>query len=232
MFAEEVSFSVAFVAGFLSFFSGCVLPLIPAYFTYITGFSLNELTDDVDLKIRRKVLISTLAFIAGFTIVFILLGISATYLGGMITKNSSLIRIVGGHIIIVFGLHLTGIIKIKFLEYEKRFNMVQKKVSIFGTVFVGMAFAAGWTPCIGPALSSIIILAAERQELQHSILLLGIYSAGFAIPFFVISLFINFIIDFIRKSKRFIPYVNIISGLLLIVLGIMLIKNVLSYIAT
>ena len=232
MFAEEVSFSVAFIAGFLSFFSGCVLPLIPAYFTYITGFSLNELTDDVDLKIRRKVLISTLAFITGFTIVFILLGISATYLGGLVTNNSNTIRIVGGHIIIIFGLHLTGIIKIRFLEYEKRFNMVQKKVSFLGTIFIGMAFAAGWTPCIGPALSSIIILAAERQELQHSILLLGIYSVGFAIPFLVISLFINFIIDFIKRSKRFIPYVNITSGLLLIVLGIMLIKDILSYIAT
>lgn len=229
MFAEEVSFSFAFISGLLSFFSGCVLPLIPAYFTYITGFSLNELTEDVDIKTRSRVMISTLAFITGFSVVFILLGVSATFLGGFVKNHSDAIRMIGGHIIVFFGLHLTGIIRIPFFEFEKRFSMVQKNVSFVGTMLIGMAFAAGWTPCIGPALSSILILAAQKQELSHSILLLGIYSIGFAIPFFLISVFINYIIPFIRRSSKFIPYVNLVSGLLLIILGIMLIENGLGY---
>ncbi|MCP3923566.1 MAG: cytochrome c biogenesis protein CcdA [Desulfobacterales bacterium] len=232
MFAEEVSYSVAFIGGFLSFFSGCVLPLIPAYFTYITGFSIKDMTGDIDIKIRSKVLLSTLAFIFGFSVIFILVGMSATYLGNVITDNNKdLIRIIGGHFVIFFGLHLTGIVKIRLFEYEKRFNMVQKRVSILGTFFIGMAFAAGWTPCIGPVLGSITIMAMERQDIQHSILLLSLYSFGFAIPFLLISIFINFILVFIKKASRFIPYVNIASGLLLIAIGIMLILDRLSFIS-
>ena len=146
MFAETVSYSAAFAAGLLSFFSPCVLPLIPAYFSFITGMSLEELTERYNAAVRRKVFVSTAAFILGFSLVFVLLGASASFLGNLTHAYRDVIRIAGGIIIIVLGIHLTGLVRLPFLEFERRIHMQAKPLNIFGTFLVGMAFGAGWSP--------------------------------------------------------------------------------------
>lgn len=225
MFTETVSFPAAFLAGVLSFFSPCVLPLIPAYFTFITGFSLEELTDKCDAEIRTKVFFSTLAYVMGFSFVFILMGASASYLGGYIYKYKEPIRIGGGILIIILGIHLTGLFRIRGLEFEKRINLEKKPLHFLGTFIVGMAFGAGWSPCIGPLLGSVLIVAGSQETVQKGILLLCVYSAGLAIPFIIISVFINFMLVFIKKAARFMKYINVFAGILLIVIGLFLVTD-------
>ena len=225
MFAEDVSYTAALVAGLLSFFSPCVLPLIPAYFTFITGFSLEELTAGCNAKIRTKVFLSTLAYVLGFSSVFILMGASASFLGNLISHYRELIRIIGGIIIIILGIHLTGIIHIKGLDYEKRIELKKRPLHIFGTFIIGMAFGAGWTPCIGPLLGSILIVSSNQETVWKGIVLLEIYSAGLAAPFIIISIFINFLLIFFKKASRVLKYVNVAAGGLLIVIGLLLVSN-------
>ncbi len=225
MFAESVSYSAALLAGLLSFFSPCVLPLIPAYFTFITGFSIEELTTGCDADIRKKVIISTISYVLGFSFVFVLMGASASYLGGLIITYRDSIRIVGGIIILLLGVHMTGIIRIRGLDIEKRFHIQNKPIHFLGTFFIGMAFGAGWSPCIGPLLGSILIIAGSQDTVMQGVLLLGIYSAGLALPFILISVFINFLLVFIRKAVRIIRYVNIFAGVILILVGIILVTN-------
>ncbi len=225
MFTEAISYPAAFTAGLLSFLSPCVLPLIPAYFTFITGFSLEELTESRDSEIRKKVFLSTILFVSGFSLVFILMGASASYLGGLIYNYRELIRIIGGVFIIILGVHLTGIIRIRGLDFEKRINMEKKPLHFFGTFVVGMAFGAGWSPCIGPLLGSIIIIAGSQETVWQGIILLGIYSAGLAIPFIIMSVFINFLLIFIKKASRVLQYINTAAGILLIIVGLILVTN-------
>ncbi len=225
MFAESVSYSAALLAGLLSFFSPCVLPLIPAYFTFITGFSIEELTTGCDADIRKKVIISTISYVLGFSFVFVLMGASASYLGGLIITYRDSIRIVGGIIILLLGVHMTGIIRIRGLDIEKRFHIQNKPIHFLGTFLIGMAFGAGWSPCIGPLLGSILIIAGSQDTVMQGVLLLGIYSAGLALPFILISVFINFLLVFIRKAVRIIRYVNIFAGVILILVGIILVTN-------
>ena len=225
MFAQDITYPAAFVAGLLSFFSPCILPLIPAYFTYITGYSLEELTKEASSAIRARVIRSTIAYIIGFSIIFILMGASASYLGKTIFKYKDIIRWAGGVLIILFGIHLTGIIRFTKLDIEKRIHFKQKPLHLFGNVLVGMAFGAGWSPCIGPLLGSILVLASNQNTILKGILLLAIYSAGLAIPFLIISIFINFLIIFIRRATQFMAYFNIGAGILLILMGLLLIAN-------
>ena len=225
MFTEAISYPAAFTAGLLSFLSPCVLPLIPAYFTFITGFSLEELTESRDSEIRKKVFLSTILFVSGFSLVFILMGASASYLGGLIYNYRELIRIIGGVFIIILGVHLTGIIRIRGLDFEKRINMEKKPLHFFGTFIVGMAFGAGWSPCIGPLLGSIIIIAGSQETVWQGIVLLAIYSAGLAIPFIIMSVFINLLLIFIKKASRVLQYVNTVAGILLIIVGLILVTN-------
>lgn len=212
------------MAGLLSFFSPCILPLIPAYFTFITGLSLDELSLD-NREIRKKVMLSTLAYVSGFSFVFILLGASASFLGSFMAEYTWLIRYLGGAIVIIFGLHLLGVINIKKLNFERKIHLNQKPVHLMGTFVIGMAFGAGWSPCIGPLLGSILIVAGSQDTVVKGMVLLGIYSAGLAIPFILISLFINRLLDIMRRATRVISYINKISGILLIVLGILLITD-------
>ena len=225
MFTEAISYPAAFTAGLLSFLSPCVLPLIPAYFTFITGFSLEELTASRDSEIRKKVFLSTILFVSGFSLVFILMGASASYLGGLIYNYRELIRIIGSIFIIILGVHLTGIIRIRGLDFEKRINMEKKPLHFFGTFVVGMAFGAGWSPCIGPLLGSIIIIAGSQETVWQGIILLAIYSAGLAIPFIIMSVFINFLLIFIKKASRVLQYINTAAGILLIIVGLILLTN-------
>ena len=224
MFAEAISFPAAFLAGLLSFFSPCVLPLIPAYFTFITGYSLEELTEG-NIEIRKKVILSTISFVLGFSVVFILMGGSASYLGGLIYKYKNLIRIVGGVLIIILGIHLTGVFRIRSLEFEKRIQIQKKPIHFLGTFIIGMAFGAGWSPCIGPLLGSILIVAGSQETIGQGMVLLGVYSAGLALPFVIISVFINFLLVFMKRATRVLKYVNVVAGILLILVGLVLVTN-------
>ncbi|MBW1889225.1 MAG: cytochrome c biogenesis protein CcdA [Deltaproteobacteria bacterium] len=225
MFAETVSYSAAFAAGLLSFFSPCVLPLIPAYFSFITGMSIEDLTENFDAAVRRKVFISTLSFILGFSSVFILLGASASFLGGLTHAYRDVIRIAGGIIIIVLGVHLTGLVRIPVLEFEKRIHLKSKPLNIFGTFLVGMAFGAGWSPCTGPQLGSILAIAMGKDTIRQGVVLLGIYSAGLALPFMIISIFVNYLLVFVKKATRFMKVFNVVAGSVLILVGCLLLAN-------
>jgi cytochrome c-type biogenesis protein len=230
VFTETITYQAALIAGLLSFFSPCILPLIPAYFSFITGLTLDELTLDAR-ETRKKVLLSTLAYVCGFSFIFILLGASASFLGSVMAEYAWLIRYAGGGIVIVFGLHLLGIINIKGLNFEKRIHMSEKPLHLMGTFVIGMAFGAGWSPCIGPLLGSILIVAGNQETIIEGMLLLGVYSAGLALPFILISLFINRLLEIMKRATRVLMYVNKVSGILLITLGVLLITDRLGILA-
>ena len=232
MIQDSISYPAALVAGLLSFFSPCVLPLIPAYFTFITGFSLDELTHEPDGETRRKVLFSTIVYVLGFSTVFIAMGASASYLGGFLFRFADQIRIIGGVIILLLGLHLTGLFRFRWLEFEKRIHVQKKPLHFLGTFIVGMAFGAGWSPCIGPLLGSILIIAGSKETVTEGVVLLGIYSAGLGIPFLILSLFIGFVLAFIKKANRVLKYINTAAGIILAVVGLLLITNKLFFIVS
>jgi len=222
VFTETITYPAALFAGLLSFFSPCILPLIPAYFSFITGLSLDELTEDKK-ETRRKVFLSTLFYVAGFSFIFILFGASASFLGGFVSQYSWVIRYLGGGIILIFGLHLLGLINIKGFNFEKRIHVKEKPLHLMGTFVIGMAFGAGWSPCIGPMLGSILIVAGNQDTIIKGIFLLAVYSAGLAIPFLVMSFFINSILEIMKRATKFIGVFNKISGILLILIGLLLI---------
>jgi cytochrome c-type biogenesis protein len=229
---EEVTYITAVFYGLLSFFSGCVLPLVPSYFSFIAGVSFEEMTENPDAALRRKVFLATLAFVSGFSTIFILLGASATYLSGLLFAYKSYLRIFGGCLIIIFGLHLLGVVRIGFLNMEKRLHPKDKPLHFLGTFMIGMAFAAGWSPCIGPMLGSILILAGDQDTVGKGILLLALYSAGLAIPFVVLSVATNYLVRFMRGMSRAMRAINITAGLLLIVTGLLLITDKFSLLAS
>ena len=230
MFTETITFPAALFAGLLSFFSPCILPLIPAYFSFITGLSLDELTENKK-ETRQKVILSTLFYVAGFSFVFILFGASASFLGGVAKQYAWVVRYLGGGIILIFGLHLLGIINIKGFNFEKRIHLKKKPLHLMGTFVIGMAFGAGWTPCIGPMLGSILIVAGSQDTVLKGVFLLAVYSAGLGIPFLIMSYFINSILDFMKRATKFIGVINKISGILLIVIGLLLIFDKLRLLA-
>ncbi|MBF0467918.1 MAG: sulfite exporter TauE/SafE family protein [Desulfamplus sp.] len=225
MFVETVSYNAALFAGLLSFFSPCILPLIPAYFSFITGLSIDEMTKEDDRNTKQKVILATLAYVGGFSFVFILMGASASFMGNFLSSFSWIIRYIGGLVVILFGFHLLGIINIKNLNFEKRIHIGEKPMHLIGTFFIGMAFGAGWSPCIGPLLGSILIVAGSQDTISQGIVLLVLYSTGLALPFILISFFINRIFEIMTRAKKIIVYVNNISGILLILLGILLITD-------
>ena len=228
MLAESVSYPAAFVFGLLSFFSPCILPLLPAYFSFISGYSMEELIDGRDAAVRRKVVFSTLAFVLGFSTVFIALGMSASLIGNLAHHYRDIIRISGGILIILFGIHLSGIYSFPLLNYEGRLHLKKKPLHALGAFLIGMAFAAGWSPCMGPQLGSILIIAGSRETVWQGTLLLGIYSAGLAIPFLVLSFFINSLVQFLQRVRKAVRVVNVAAGILLIVMGLLLLTNKLT----
>jgi cytochrome c-type biogenesis protein len=222
---EDVTYPIAFLYGLLSFFSPCVLPLIPSYFCIITGLTLEELTQSPRAALRRKIMLSTLAFVLGFSIVFTLLGASASYLGGLVGPHRTVIRILGGALIILFGLHLTGIARIPWLQFEKRVRLQQRPLHLVGVLLVGMAFGAGWTPCIGPILGSLLVLAQDKQTVGQGVRLLCIYSAGLSLPFILLSAGINYLLVFTRKATKVLRFANPVAGVLLLLTGLLLIMD-------
>jgi len=223
---QEISGMIAFSAGLLSFASPCVLPLVPSYITYITGVSFKELTEvEVRSKLRWAAILHSLFFIMGFSLVFILMGASATYLGQLLAQYQYWIMKGGGVLIILLGIHFTGIINIPFLQMEKRFEMRKKPLGYAGSFLVGIAFAAGWTPCIGPILSTILIYASASKSFTTGILLLTYYSIGLGIPFFLSSLAFNSFLSAFDEIKRYMRVITIVSGLFLIGIGILFLTD-------
>ena len=232
MFTESISYSAALIAGILSFFSPCILPLIPAYFTFITGFSLDELTGAQGTGARVRIILSTLSYVLGFSAVFILMGASASFIGSAIFEYRDWIRIIGGAAIMLFGIHMTGLFRFRALEFERRLQLQKKPLPFLGTFIVGMAFGAGWSPCIGPLLGSILIVAGNQDTVGQGIGLLSVYAAGLAIPFLVLSVFIDSLITLIKKVSWSIKYINVTAGVLLLILGLLLVTNKLNLIST
>jgi cytochrome c-type biogenesis protein len=223
---QEISGMIAFSAGLLSFVSPCVLPLVPSYTTYITGASFKELTEaEAGSKLRWAAIFHSLFFIMGFSLVFILMGASATYIGQLLAQYQYWIMKGGGVLIILLGIHFTGIINIPFLQMEKRFEMRKKPLGYAGSFLVGVAFAAGWTPCIGPILSTILIYASTSKSFATGIVLLTYYSIGLGIPFFLSSLAFNSFLSAFDKIKRYMRVINLVSGLFLIGIGILFLTD-------
>ena len=210
---------IALGAGLISFLSPCVLPLIPGYISYISGSSLNELIEKKNIN-----LIPIILFTVGFSIVFIIFGAASTFLGQILLQNSFELRIVAGLVIIIFSLHIIGIINIKFLNYEKRID-TNISSNFFSPILIGMAFAFGWTPCIGPILGSILVLAATEESLSKGILLLSFYSFGLAIPFILSGYLIQRFLIFSKNFKKNIKLVSKIVGIILLITGFLIITN-------
>ncbi|MCX5782061.1 MAG: cytochrome c biogenesis protein CcdA [Elusimicrobia bacterium] len=213
----------SFLAGIMTFLSPCILPLIPAYLFYITGISLEELRKEE--KSITKVFLNSVFFVFGFSVIFILLGISASFLGNIVVSGKNIIRFVGGGVVIIFGLHITGIFTIPFLYFQKNIKISRVSVGYFGSFLIGVAFAMGWTPCIGPILSSILILASTQGTVFKGTLLLIFYSIGIAIPFLLTALFINWSLSVFEKIKKYFRVIEIISGIILIIVGILIITD-------
>ena len=210
---------VAFGAGLISFLSPCVLPLIPGYIAYISGSSLNELLEKQNIN-----LLPIIFFTLGFSIVFIIFGAAATFLGQLFLENSNHLRIVAGIIIIIFSLHIIGILKLNFLNFEKRIYS-EKKQGLLSPILVGMAFAFGWTPCIGPILGSILALASTEESINKGILLLLFYSLGLAIPFILSGYLIQKFMIVSKNLKKNMNLITKIGGGLLLITGILVITN-------
>ncbi|HZI27481.1 MAG TPA: cytochrome c biogenesis protein CcdA [Gemmatimonadaceae bacterium] len=218
---------IAFSAGLLSFLSPCVLPLIPSYVTFITGLSL----DDVQ-HARKAALIHGSLFVLGFTLIFLAMGAGATMLGQVLIQNRDWISRIGGVVIIVFGLYLLGVLNIGFLSRERRFHVADKPVGYLGTMVVGIAFGAGWTPCLGPILGSILLYTGTQADLGRGMLLLFAYSLGLAVPFLLSAVAIERFTGFFQRMRKQMIWISRISGAVMIVIGVMLVTNYFTVLAS
>ncbi|MCL2335211.1 MAG: cytochrome c biogenesis protein CcdA [Endomicrobia bacterium] len=217
-------FFASFFAGILTFISPCVLPLIPAFLSFITGASLNDLKESKASV--RQTFLKTLVFVSGFSAVFIILGMSASWLGGLVGSHKDVLSYIGGAAVIIFGLHLIGVFRIGFLDRQASANgKLSSAAGWFGTFLVGAAFALGWTPCVGPILSSILLLASTQGSVMTGFWLLVFYSAGIAVPFLLASLFINWFLKAFNSIKKYYGLIEKISGIFLIAVGILIITG-------
>lgn len=216
----------ALAMGLVSFVSPCIMPLIPSYVSYITGISYDEL---VSLDSRRKnmkiTLFHSLAFVAGFSIIFVLLGASASLAGSILAKHLNTIRIVGGALIIIMGVFVMDVIKIPFLQREAKLHLKTRPAGFIGTIVVGMIFGAGWTPCTGPFLGSVLTLAMTSDTLGRGMALLMFYSLGLGIPFVLSALAISAFLTSFSKVRKHFKAIKIISGIILIIMGVLLLMN-------
>jgi cytochrome c-type biogenesis protein len=233
MEGSNITITVAFVAGLLSFLSPCVLPLVPGYISLISGVSIDHLKGDggSGVRTRRAVVLNSLAFNAGVSLIFVLLGATAGWIGNVLF-SSPWVRVIGGLVIIGFGLQLMGVLKIGALYRDTRKFSEQKPRGSFGSLLLGMAFAAGWTPCIGPILGGIIGLAATSGGWRSGLVLSLFYSAGLAMPFLATGLLLNQFLGFYTWFRRHLHKVEVVSGVMLIVMGLMVASNSLTWVAS
>lgn len=231
----ELSVAVAFAAGVVSFLSPCVLPLFPSYLSFITGLTFDELSapgPDGRGRVRRLTIVHSLLFILGFMIVFVALGASATALGQFLRSNQVWIRRVAGLVIVLFGLHITGLLNFGFLMRERRVHLQGRPEGMLGSVVVGFAFGAGWTPCIGPILGAILTMAGSSGELRTGVGLLVVYGLGLGLPFFVAAVGFNAFLMAFRRVRSWMRPIEIASGLMLVAVGLLIFTNYFAVLAS
>ena len=226
---ESVGLLVALGGGVMSFLSPCVLPLVPSYLSFVTGMSLEDLQEGVD---RKATFMHSLLFVVGFSIIFITLGASASFLGSFLRYYEVWIARVGGLVIIVLGLHLTGVLRIAPLMRERRVHVNDKPAGYLGTIGVGAAFGAGWTPCIGPVLGAILTLAGTQETVWAGVSLLSVYSLGLAIPFLISALALDLFLSAFSRFRRFLPLVEKAAGVMLVIMGLLLMTGAFTILST
>lgn len=223
----DISYAGAAGAGLLSFLSPCVLPLVPAYLCFVAGTTLDRLVaaEGLDPALTRRVFVSALAFVIGFSTVFVIMGSSASALNRLILENIEVIGKVAGAVIVIFGLHYMGLLKIPLLYREARIHTSERPTSILGAYVIGLAFAFGWTPCVGPILATILTVAASRDQLGYGVSLLATYALGLGIPFLLAALAVKPFMAFMQRFRRHLRKVEITAGALLVVTGILIFTN-------
>ena len=228
----NISYIVALVAGILTYLSPCLLPMIPAFIAYITGISFADFRDESKRgEVRRKTITHALLFIAGFSLIFIMLGLTATLLGKALFHYQKFIRIAGGTLIMLFGLQLAGILKLDFFIKERKFSVATKSASYLSSFLIGVTFAAAWTPCAGPILGSILVLAGAKANVVMGAKLLTVYSIGIAIPFFMTALLVNTFLERVNRLQKILGVVNKIGGFFLAAIGFLMATNYLAVIS-
>jgi cytochrome c-type biogenesis protein len=224
MLTNEVNLGLAFLAGLASFLAPCVLPLVPAYLSYLSGYTFGKTEERESGKVRRQVVAHAVLFVLGFSLIFILLGTAAGALGSIV--RSDILRYVGGGLVILFGLSLLGLVNLPFLYNEARFSVDRKpRLGIVSSLLAGVAFGAGWTPCVGPVLSSILILSTDQETLMQGVWLLATYSLGLGLPFILAGLLIDRLGGLIRRVAPYQPIIHKVSGVLITLVGVMLITD-------
>ena len=224
--ADQISVLTAFFAGVVSFLSPCVLPLVPGYLSFVSGVSMDEIrSEDRQAEASRAILVNTLFFVLGFSIVFVTLGAAATAVGGFLMANLPMLQRVAGVIVILFGLHLTGLLPIKWLYQQAKFEGPENARGPAGALLLGLAFAAGWTPCIGPILAGILALGAGQDTVGQGMLLLAIYSAGLGVPFLLTGWATQRFLGVFDAIKRHMRLVEIAGGVMLIAIGAMMVTD-------
>lgn len=218
----DVNGFIAFFAGVISFFSPCVLPLVPSYLIYLSGATISSYGELAQARHRRAVLIHSCSFILGFSVVFIALGISSSFLGGLLIQYQKWILRVGGLMLVIMGLNSLNVLKIPFLNREKMVHLTERPIGLLGSFAIGVTFSLGWTPCIGPVLSTILIIASTTNAIGKGVWLLALYSLGLAIPFFVAALLVDRLMYFLQKHGYVMKYSSMIIGVMLIVIGLLL----------
>lgn len=224
---ENVTLATAFLAGIISFISPCVLPIVPGYISFVSGVSLQELKSNLDIdeekrrRLLRQVGLNSVFFVLGFSVVFVVMGASATYIGNWFAANRTVLARVAGVVIIIFGLHTMGLTPIKWLNYEKRFQTQKKPVGFAGSFLIGLAFAFGWSPCIGPILAGVLALAATQDTVAQGVWLLVAYSLGLGVPFIATGLATNRFLDLFDRVKNHMRFIEITAGVLLVAVGIL-----------
>ena len=221
---EEISYFYVLLAGLLSFLSPCVLPIVPGYLCFIAGTSLDKALDNQE-TLRSNSLKYSISFVFGFSSIFVLMGASATYLSSLLYEYFDYLRIIGGIIIIIFGIHFTQIIQFSFLNSDTRIQIKNYKPGLVGSFIVGLSFAFGWTPCIGPILGSVLSVAASSETISEGTFLLILYSAGLGIPFILAAYGIGTFLKFLSRIRKHIRTIEIFTGLLLILFGILILTN-------
>jgi len=223
---ENLSVFGVFFAGLITFLSPCILPLIPAYLSFVSGVSLGEMREKEGATgVTWGVLFNALLFVAGFSFVFVALGATATFLGKFLISKIGVLKIVGGTLVILFGLHTLHLFRIPFLDQEKRMHHRTKPLGLLGSFLVGVAFALGWTPCIGPILASVLVYAGTKETVARGIFLLSVYSAGLGIPFLLAALGMEWFLGFSTVMKKHFRAVEVTSGLLLIGVGVLIVTD-------
>jgi cytochrome c-type biogenesis protein len=230
---QQISVFAAFAAGLLSFVSPCVLPLVPSYISYITGLSVEQLSNPAERRrFRHTIIVNSLLFIAGFSCVFIAFGASASFIGQVLMTYQDHLRKIGGILIVIFGLYLLGILNLRFLATEKRMHFSSRPAGYLGSFLIGIAFAAGWTPCVGPVLGTILLYASTTDALADGVTLLASYSLGLGLPLFATALGVDRFLSYFKQARAYLWGVSAVSGVFLVVVGVMIYANSLTIITS